>query len=212
MIEIKNFDTLRGMYLERIEGTQDWYFCTKDNYDAFDAWECVTQYDGFPGMRRCLIHFPDGQVFEPFPQRENLYIGEPVYDNGALGLLTADFDVQSIYIYRYEPLSNQMEQLVELPLSVAGDCYNLMLQTSPVTLTRHTQDCEVHILWPEHSVFSISPAESVRFRDGDKVYGTEWFEDPDRDEVVVRDIHTGKVLDRLDGDLFRMPDGTLWRL
>lgn len=42
---------------------------------------------------------------------------------------------------------------------------------------------------------------------------SEWYEDPDyRDEVLVRDFRTGKVLERMPGSIWPMPNGQKWLL
>ena len=41
----------------------------------------------------------------------------------------------------------------------------------------------------------------------------KWYEDPDyREEVLVRDFKTGKVLKRMPGTICSMPDGQKWLL
>ena len=58
--------------------------------------------------------------------------------------------------------------------------------------------------------------EVLNFRDGDKVYSSEWFEDEEPDynyyeQVVVRDWETGEEIERFDGQMHRMPNGDIWR-
>ena len=46
-----------------------------------------------------------------------------------------------------------------------------------------------------------------------ELYFETWYEDPDyRDEIVIRDFHTGDVLGRLPGILMTTPDGDVWML
>ena len=53
--------------------------------------------------------------------------------------------------------------------------------------------------------------ESFCSRDGDKLYFSRWFEDPDyRDETVIRRYPDGKVLEVILGSLMEMPDGQKW--
>lgn len=45
------------------------------------------------------------------------------------------------------------------------------------------------------------------------MYTEKWYEDPDfRDEVLVRDVKTGNVLERMPGSIWPMPDGQKWLL
>ena len=60
-----------------------------------------------------------------------------------------------------------LEPLAVLPLSLAEDCYNLMLKTSPLLLTRWPQDNRFCILWPERREFVLEDRESFVLLDGD---------------------------------------------
>lgn len=91
-------------------------------------------------------------------------------------------------------------------MSAVKDCYNLMLHTEPLTLARHS-DNMLEIVWTERTAFSVGVRESFNFRNGDKLYFTEWFEDPDyREETVVRAMD-GTELERHSGDIHIMPNG-----
>ena len=47
----------------------------------------------------------------------------------------------------------------------------------------------------------------------DKLYFSSWHEDPNyREEVIVRDVHTGRIVDRIPGSTAVMPDGQIWLL
>ena len=49
--------------------------------------------------------------------------------------------------------------------------------------------------------------------EGNRLYTTVWYEDPEyREEVLVRDYETGEVLERIPGSLRQMPDGQRWLL
>ena len=59
----------------------------------------------------------------------------------------------------------------------------------------------------------LEDRESFVLLDGDRVYTEKWYEDPDyREEVLVRDVETGKVLERMPGSLWPMPNGQKWLL
>ena len=102
--------------------------------------------------------------------------------------------------------------IVTLPRAEVEDCYNLMPHTSPLMLTRQTGE-RFQVLWPEKADFPIHPAESFCFRDGERLYFSRWYEDPDyREEVVVRRMPDGAVLEQFRGSLNAMPDGQQWLL
>ena len=105
----------------------------------------------------------------------------------------------------------EVQEVVRLPLSAVKDCYNLMLHTSPLSLTRQPNDGTFEIIWPEHVRFAINDREALNFRDGDKLYFNVWYEDPDyREETVVRSLHGGTILERIPGDIRIMPNGERW--
>jgi hypothetical protein len=98
-----------------------------------------------------------------------------------------------------------------LPLGAVPDCYNLMLHTTPLTLTRQGHENTFQVVWPEQGSFTIEPQESLDSREGDKLVFSRWYEDPDyREEVIVRKYPTGEVLERANGTLMTMPDGQKW--
>jgi len=80
-----------------------------------------------------------------------------------------------------------------------------------LTLTRSPSDNTFEIVWPEQVSFAIEERETLNYRDGDKLYFTVWYEDPDyREETVVRSALDGAILDRLPGDIRVMPNGDKW--
>ena len=57
----------------------------------------------------------------------------------------------------------------------------------------------------------INNRETLIFRDGDKLYFNVWYEDPDhREEMLVRSLRDGTILERLSGDIHIMPNGERW--
>ncbi len=61
-------------------------------------------------------------------------------------------------------------------------------------LTRSAHDNKFQILWPERRDFAIEDHEFFEFLEGNRLYTTVWYEDPDyREEVLVRDYETGET-------------------
>lgn len=59
----------------------------------------------------------------------------------------------------------------------------------------------------------IGDTESFGFCEGDKLYFTAWYEDPEyREETVVRALQTEAILERFPGDIWIMPNGDKWHL
>lgn len=89
-----------------------------------------------------------------------------------------------------------IEPLAVLPLSTVADCYNFMLEASPLVLTRSAHDNRFHIRWPERRDFVVEDNEYFEFREENKLYPSILYGDPDyREKVLVRDFDTGEVLE-----------------
>jgi len=215
-MNIIKIEGISEAYPERVEGTIEWYFCkeSKDSFcDLYEAEEIVKAGTLFPGMTCHLIHYPEGTVYSPFKLEENVYVEQPVWDNGKLYFLRVDFIKQIIQIYSYIPDNQMIEVIKELPLSIVEDCYNLMLKVSPLMLCRDANNSIYEIVWPENKKIVIGHTEGLLFRDGDDLYFSEWYEDPEYHEnVIVRDLNSGEIKEKYQGYLCRMPNGVYWRI
>ena len=200
-------------YLAPLTGSRVWYWGT--DYTSGDLYEAEELYrDGHRISRNRLIfvHAPDGRVAEPVQAREGQYFGQPAWDGEAPVILLADFPAGEIRLLRYDDGSGTVQSIVTLPRAEVEDCYNLMPHTSPLMLTRQTGE-RFQVLWPEKADFPIHGAESFCCREGDRLYFSRWYEDPDyRDETVVRRMPDGAVLEQFRGSLNAMPDGQQWLL
>ncbi|WAA08964.1 hypothetical protein [Fervidibacillus albus] len=214
MIKITKIEGISNGYPEEIEGTCEWYtaqegvvFC-----DLYEAEEIFRKDGFFKGVNYHLIHYPDGKVHSPFQLRENVYVDKPIWNNGEFHFLVVHFDQHLIQITKYIPDERNVEVITELSLSEVEDCYNLKLETTPLTLGRSGNDGFYEIVWPEKKKIAIGETETVLFRDGDRLYLSEWEENPDYQEyVIVRDIHTGKILEKSKGYLRRLPNHVYWK-
>lgn len=202
-----NFDKVRGK-------TNEWYWAMDyTDGDLYEAEELFRQ-DGLTRSNRLyLIHYPDGKVYEPVPPVDGQYLGSPVVcdKNGTVALLVVNFKERVIHILQFLYQEEKVQEVVRLPLSAVKDCYNLMLHISPLSLTRQSNEDIFELIWPEQISFEINARESLNFRDGDKLYFSIWYEDPDyREETLVRLLPEGKIIDRFSGDVFIMPNGERW--
>ena len=152
-------------------------------------------------------------MYEPVHPEAGQYLGSPVYHDGQVILLLVDFPKGEIHILAFDESAGKTNPLAVLPLSIVENCYNLMLEASPLMLVRSANDNKIQILWPERREFTAQDNEYFGFLEDNKLYTWVWYEDPDyREEVLVRDFATGKVLERMAGDLRTMPDGQKWLL
>ena len=205
---------LQDAYPEKIEGTGEWYYCKiaeQTFCDLYEAEEIVKAGHVFGGMTCVLIHFPSGKVFWPFEKRENVYVDAPVFWENMLYFLEVDFTENRMGIVSFDTNSYEKKVIAELDLDMVEDCYNLMLHVAPILLVRDGNRKVLEVLYPEKKEFEMGSHEDMMFRDGDKVYFSEWWEDPEYHErVIVRDWNTGEVIERFEGQMCRMPNGDVW--
>ncbi|MFA9466215.1 MAG: hypothetical protein ACERKN_18265 [Velocimicrobium sp.] len=215
-MNIIKIEGISEAYPERIEGTMEWYFCKvgKDGFcDLYEAEEIVKAGNIFPGMTCHLIHYSEGTVYSLFELEENVYVEQPVWDNGKLYFLRVDFIKQIIQIYSCFPDNQMLEIIKELALGILEDCYNLMLKVSPLMLCRDANNGIYEIVWPENIKIEIGQTEGLLFREGEDLYFSEWYENPEYHEnVIIRDLNSGAIKEKYQGYLCRMPNGVYWRI
>lgn len=215
MIQITKLTGISKTYPEEIEGTNEWYTAREsgaDFCDLYDAQKIYNQDGIFKGMNYYLIHYPDGEVHLPFENTRNTYVDKPIWNDGVFNFLVVDFEAKRIIILTYHPCKRKVEIIRALALSEVKDCYNLMLETTPLTLGRSGNEGFYEIIWPEKRKVAIGARETVLFRDEDKLYLTEWCEEPTyREYIIIRDIQTGKILEKSEGYLRRLPNNVYWR-
>lgn len=200
-----NMELVRG-------GTDEWYWATDYIHgDLYEAEELFRQGHSVRSNRLYLIRYPDGTVYEPVKPTDGQYLGSPVYDGSSVVLLAVSFTEGVIRILRFLHQQEKVQEVTQLPLSAVKDCYNLLLHTSPLSLTRQPNDGTFEIIWPEQVRFAIDERETLNFRDGEKLYFNIWYEDPDyREETLVRSLPDGTILERLSGDIRIMPNREQW--
>ena len=200
--------------LEPLPGSSEWYWgADYASGDLYEAEELFRSGHPIRKNRLVLVRCPEGTVYEPVRTKPGQYLGRPAYHDGQVVLLLVDFPKGEIHILVFRETDGTTEPLAVLPLSIVEDCYNLMLEASPLMLTRSAHDNQFQIIWPERRDFAIEDHEIFEFLEGNRLYTSVWYEDPDyREEVLVRDFKTGKVLERMPGTICSMPDGQKWLL
>ena len=200
--------------LEPLAGSSEWYWGTDyASGDLYEAEELFRSGRPIDKNRLVMVRCPEGTVYEPVRTKSGQYFGRPVYHDGQVVLLMVDFPQEKIHILIFRETDGTTEPLAVLPLSIVEDCYNLMLEASPLILTRSAHDNKFQILWPERRDFAIEDHEIFEFLEGNRLYTSVWYEDPDyREELLVRDYDTGELLERIPGSLRSMPDGQNWLL
>ena len=200
--------------LEPLPGSSEWYwgadYASNDLYEAEELFRSGHLIDK---NRLVLVRCPEGTLYEPVRTKPGQYLGRPVYHDGQIVLLLVDFPKEEIRILTFREAEKTTKPLAMLPLSILTDCYNLMLEASPLMLTRSAHDNQFQIIWPERRDFAIEDHEFFEFLEGNRLYTSVWYEDPDyREELLVRDYDTGELLERIPGSFRQMPNGQKWLL
>ncbi len=201
-------------YLERLEGSSQWYWGT--NYihgDLYEAEELFKDNHNIKSNTLLFISYPEGEVIEPIKPQDGQYFGIPIYYNNHIVILLVDFNQQQIRIEQYDENLSITSTIVSIPLNEVKDCYNLMLRTSPLMLTRQGNENKFEIIYPDKIQIPIGSNESFYFRKDENLYFSAWFEDDEyREEVIIRNINTGKIIEKKSGAITVMPDGQAWLL
>ncbi len=217
---MKTIETGGISCIEPITGTASgWYYgISYEHGDLYEAEELFIKGHPIKGRMLCLVHYPDGAVYEPVPKKEGCYCEKPVYYDESIYILNVDFPGDLIQILRFGCADHITEIHAELPLSSVKDCYNLSLQISPLTLSRQcVGENEFEVIWPERTVFKMDDHDSFFLRDGEKLFFSRWHEEGEGEdyryfeEIVIKDL-AGNVIETLPGDVMLMPDGELWHL
>ena len=201
-------------YLENFEGCSQWYWGT--DYSCGDLYEAEEVYlagKRFEPNRLIFVRYPDGEVFEPIPAEEYQYFGRPAYVDGNIYILYVNFKEQRIYIVQYLHEINEIAAVVDLLLSEVKDCYNLLIDGSPLMLIRQGAEDHFEVIWPEKIEFEVEARETFIYRDGDKLYFNVWEEeDIFKERTHVRDYFTGALVEKIEGTIRTMPDEQKWIL
>ncbi|MCR5293736.1 MAG: hypothetical protein K6E30_00995 [Lachnospiraceae bacterium] len=198
--------------LEPLYGSGGWLWGS--DYTSGDLYEAEELYrDGHRISRNRLIFAdPRGRIVEPLKASRGQYFGRPLYADGKIILLLADFPDDAVRLFSYDDGKEELTEIVRVPHSEFKDCYNLMPEKEPLMLSRQSHD-RFEIIWPEKAGFAISPQETFCFRDGEKLYFSRWYEDPDyREEVVVRQLPDGRITEVFPGAINFMENGEMWVL
>jgi len=202
-------------YINRVSEENNEWFYSIDNPggDLYEAEE-IFQFRGkVEGTTLQLFRYPSGEKFIPVPKKDGVCLGNPVMHDGKISILAVDFVGRTIRISEFDCGDQSLSETVCMSLDETEDCYNLMLHEHPLTLSRQPNDGMFHIIWPEKISFRIGIRESFYRRDGNELYFSRWFEDPDyREETVVRDVRTGEIISVFPGSMYVMPDGDKWFL
>lgn len=209
---MKRISTQGISYIEPLEGSAEWYWgMDYTSGDLYEAEELFKDGNLVSQNRLLFIHYPDGEVIQPLIAEKGQYLGRPVFYEGNIILLLADFPAGEIRILQFD--GEKIAALAVVPLSEVHNCYNVMLKRWPLMLIRQGSEDKFQILWPEKVEFAVGATEAFDFRLDGKLYFSTWHEDPNyREEILVREVESGQVVGRFPGSAAVMPDGQIWLL
>lgn len=218
-MEIKTFHGFEDFCVEKFENTDEWY------YSIYPTWmsnvevaeECGKGRE-YAGSKLGFFN-KTGRSYEPIKQEKNVYLETPVYDkaSNSFGILRYDFNKRILQAIAYKPDEESVEVIEEISLSEIDDLMNIRLIESPFMIVRNSmEENAIEFLAPKRKIY-LEENESIEFVENEKMYSSKWNEDlldvlnyGYGEEVIVRDLETGKILERYKGYLNRMPDGTAW--
>lgn len=218
-MEIKTFHGFEDFCVEKFENTDEWY------YGIYPTWmsnvEVAEEYGKgreYAGSKLCFFN-KTGKAYEPIKQEKNVYLEAPVYDkaSNSFGILRYDFNKRILQAIAHKPDEESVEVIEEISLSEIDDLMNIRLIESPFMIVRNSmEENAIEFLNPKRKIY-LEENESIEFVENEKMYSSKWNEDlldvldyGYGEEVIVRDLETGKILERYKGYLNRMPDGTAW--
>lgn len=110
--------------------------------------------------------------------------------------------------------NERLNLLTEIALKEAGDLINVRIVKEPFMLVKcETQDDKVDFLWPFRKHLQLEENETLDFIEGEQIVTSKWIEDPDyREEVIIRRMSDGEIVERIQGCIVEMPDGTRWNM
>ena len=80
-------------------------------------------------------------------------------------------------------------------------------------VTRQGGDNHFQIIWPEQIEFVIGKRENFFIRKDEKLFFSEWHEDPTyREDINIREYPTGNLIEKISGVGITMPNGDNWIL
>lgn len=199
-------------YLDELAGSGGWYWAAADGpCDLSAAYEMHMGGIDLPASM-IFVHHPDGKVISPFEAAHGQQFGAPVFCDGRICVLRADFGAGIMEILAHDPAVSKTHVLAALPLELAGSCVDLRLSTYPLTLTVRHGECCTRMLWPERRDICTRSGEELLLRDGERLYFSYRPSSRARRGTVVRSAMTGEVIERKDGQVMLMPDGQKWIL
>lgn len=215
---MKTFDLNGNYYLEQVSNqTRFYYALDLPNGDLYEAEELYAMGKLVEGTCLYLIDSFTEEMYLPVERKRYVCHSAPVYEDGKICFAGVDFSASTVGILAWDTETKETSCMYQMPLNEVASTYNLMLHTSPLTLCalENREEDSLTIYYPEKKKIMLNERESFFLREGDRLYFSVWWEDENDnyfEKTVVRDIHSGEIVEELPGDVFVLPDGRKWLL
>ncbi len=214
---MKTFDLNGNTYLNRIEGSENFYYALDIPHgDLYEAYELYQLQKHTEGSLLYVIDAKTEELFIPFERRANTYHSNPVFTDGKIDVLSVDFRQESADLYEVDPKTKSVTIRLHYNLRDIVTTYNLMLHGVDLTLSSEKDDI-LSVYYPVRRDIALTPHESFFFREGRTLYFADWWEDEEDnyryyERTILRDLYSGVVINVMEGDIFFLPDGRRWHV
>lgn len=208
-MKVKEFSNRENIYAECIEGSDKWFYCQIPN-SVYPDDLLETDYE-FEGTQLIMLNI-QGEMFEPIKREKNVCLSQPYYnvDENKFLVIRSDFNNQVIQLIKFSTALNDASVIFEMPLKNGKDMINLSVVSNSDIFAKY-DDEKFQIFYPYDTSFCLEEHESVFAVNNDKFICSKWFENPDyKEEIIIRSIPDGKIIDRKLGYSEIMPNGELW--
>ncbi|SKA65484.1 hypothetical protein SAMN02745111_01117 [Eubacterium uniforme] len=216
---IKRFEKTYGRYVLNVNGSDRYAYSHSDSSDLYDLKEWQ-EYGGYQGSIIMIYDLLTGKVYEPFAKKKNVMYGNPIFVDGYLYFLKADYDEKEVFLYKCLP-ETLLEVVTTLNISEVN-LYNLCICGEKVNII-HQDLNEFKSYYPDKFSFKFEDEHESVFAISDgKVYCETWVEEDWDDEnnragdnykfynmVRVRDFN-GNLISEEIGAIHQAMDGTYW--
>lgn len=216
-MEIKKFNVVEGLYIEKIPCQDLLAYGIPDNEDFYDVAE-AQEYGGYHGSTISFYNIKTCEVYKPFEKERNILYGRPIYSEGLYYFLQADFNSKLISLFEFFP-EKKLDVVKTFDLN-SVHLYNLHLIGNKVHVT--SQGEYFRCYYPEVFSFKLEGNETVSLIDEDKVYVEAWIEEGWDEKlgcasenykyyskVLVKDFE-GNTLSEEIGQLYQDNGGNWW--
>ena len=208
-MKVKEFSNSENIYAERIDGSDKWFYCQIPNSvypdDLLDT-DCE-----FEGTQLIMLNI-QGEMFEPVKRKKNVCLSKPFYnvDESKFLVIRSDVKNQVIQLIKFGTTLNDAAVIFEMPLQNSKDMTNLFVVGNSDICAKY-EDETFKMFYPYKTSFHLEEHESVFAVNNGNFICSKWIENPDyKEEIIIRSIPDGKIIDRKTGYSEIMPNGELW--